>query len=55
VPLPDLVAVIEMSAVERYTQVHDDAPKPLVWTATTNSILTKPRGDPVATNQAVSQ
>ena len=48
--VPDLIA-----AIEKYMEVHNDEPKPLVWTATAESILTKVRRGRVALNQAVSQ
>jgi hypothetical protein len=35
--------------------VHNDEPKPLVWTATTESILAKVRRGRVALSQTVSQ
>ncbi len=48
--MPDLIA-----SIEKYMDVHNESPKPFVWTATAESILTKvPRGR-VALNQAVSQ
>jgi transposase len=48
--VPKLIA-----AIEKYLEVHDDEPKPLVWTATAESILTKVRRGRVALGQAVSQ
>ena len=48
--VPDLIA-----AIEKYMQVHNDEPKPLVWTAPTESILAKVRRGRVALNQTVSQ
>jgi len=48
--VPDLIA-----AIEKYMQVHNDQPKPLIWTATAESILTKVRRGRVALGQAVSQ
>ena len=48
--VPDLIA-----AIEKYMQVHNDEPKPLVWTATTESILAKVRRGRIALNQTVSQ
>jgi transposase len=48
--VPDLIA-----AIEKYMEVHNDEPKPLVWTATAESILTKVRRGRVALNQTVSQ
>jgi transposase len=48
--VPDLIA-----AIERYMEVHNDEPKPLVWTATAESILTKVRRGRVALSQTVSQ
>src|SRR5665213_2716086 len=48
--VPDLIA-----SIEEYMQIHNNEPKPLVWTATAESILTKVRRGRVALNQAVSQ
>jgi transposase len=48
--VPDLIA-----AIEKYMEIHNDEPKPLIWTATAESILTKVRRGRVALNQAVSQ
>jgi transposase/transcriptional regulator with XRE-family HTH domain len=48
--VPDLIA-----AIEKYMEVHNDEPKPLVWTATTESILAKVRRGRVALSQTVSQ
>jgi hypothetical protein len=48
--VPDLIA-----AIEKHMQVHNDEPKPFVWTATAESILTKVRRGRVALNQTVSQ
>jgi len=48
--VPDLI-----TAIEKYMEVHNDEPKPLVWTATTESILAKVRRGRVALGQAVSQ
>ena len=48
--VPDLI-----TAIEKYMEVHNDEPKPLVWTATAESILTKVRRGRVALAQAVSQ
>jgi transposase len=48
--VPDLIA-----AIETYMEVHNDEPKPLIWTATAESILTKVRRGRVALNQTVSQ
>ncbi|HEY8882688.1 MAG TPA: IS630 family transposase [Dermatophilaceae bacterium] len=48
--VPDLIA-----AIEKYMEVHNDEPKPLVWTATAESIPTKVRRGRVALDQAVSQ
>ena len=44
-----------ITAIEKYMEVHNDEPKPLVWTATAESILTKVRRGRVALDQAVSQ
>ncbi|MBM0260089.1 IS630 family transposase, partial [Micromonospora sp. 4G55] len=46
----DLVA-----AIEEYLRVHNDDPKPFVWTATAESILTKVRRGRVALQQVASQ
>ncbi|WP_033666659.1 IS630 family transposase [Salinispora mooreana] len=48
--VPDLV-----KAIEEYLRVHNDDPKPFVWTATAESILTKVRRGRVALQQAASQ
>ena len=48
--VPDLIA-----AIEKYMEVHNDEPRPFVWTATAESILTKVRRGRVALDQAVSQ
>jgi len=48
--VPDLI-----SSIEEYMKVHNNEPKPLVWTATAESILTKVRRGRVAVAQAVSQ
>ena len=48
--VPDLIA-----SIEKYMQVHNVEPKAFVWTATTESILTKVRRGRVALNQTVSQ
>ena len=48
--VPDLI-----TAIEKYMEVHNDEPKPLIWTATAESILTKVRRGRVALNQPVSQ
>jgi transposase len=48
--VPDLIA-----SIEEYMKVHNNEPKPLVWTATAESILTKVRRGRVALNQTVSQ
>ena len=47
--VPDLIA-----AIERYLAAHNDEPKPLVWTATADSILEKVARGRVAL-QAVKQ
>jgi transposase len=44
-----------ITAIEKYMDVHNDDPKPFVWTATAESILTKVRRARVALDQAVSQ
>lgn len=48
--MPDLIA-----AIEDYMAVHNDKPKPFVWTATTDAILAKVRSGRVALNQVVNQ
>jgi transposase len=48
--VPDLIA-----SIEEYMKVHNNEPKPLVWTATAESILTKVRRGRVALDQTVSQ
>lgn len=48
--VPDLI-----TAIEKYMEVHNNEPKPLVWTATAESILTKVRRGRVALDQAVRQ
>jgi transposase len=48
--VPDLIA-----SIEEYMKVHNNEPKPLVWTATAESILTKVRRGRVALDQAVTQ
>ena len=47
--VPDLI-----TAIEAYTSAGNDKPKPLVWTATTESILAKVRRGRVAV-QAINQ
>lgn len=49
-PVPDLI-----TAIEKYMEVHNDEPKPRVWTATAPSILTTVRRGRVALDQAVNQ
>lgn len=48
--VPDLIA-----SIEKYMDAHNQNPKPFVWTATAESILTKVRRGRVALNQPVSQ
>ena len=48
--VPDLIA-----SIEKYMDVHNESPRPFVWTATAESILTKGRRGRVALNQTVSQ
>ena len=48
--VPDLIA-----SIEKYMDVHNENPKPFVWTATAESILTKVRRGRVALHQRVSQ
>jgi len=48
--VPDLIA-----SIEKYMDVHNESPRPFVWTATAESILTKVRRGRVALNQTVSQ
>jgi transposase len=47
--VPDLI-----SAIEAYLQAHNDDPKPFIWTATAEDILTKVRRGRVALNQVAS-
>ena len=47
--VPDLIA-----AIEKYMEVHNDKPRPLVWTATAESILTKVRRGRVSLEQGQS-
>ena len=48
--VPDLIA-----SIEKYMQVHNNEPKPLVWTATAESVLTKSVASRVALDQMVSR
>jgi transposase len=48
--VPDLIA-----SIEAYLQMNNDQPKPLVWTATADSILEKVRRGRVALEAVVSQ
>jgi transposase len=48
--VPDLIA-----SIEDYLRITNDQPKPLVWTATAESILTKVQRGRVALQQVVSQ
>ncbi|HEY8754514.1 MAG TPA: IS630 family transposase [Arthrobacter sp.] len=48
--VPDLIA-----SIEKYLDVHNESPRPFVWTATAESILAKVRRGRVALNQTVSQ
>jgi len=48
--VPDLIA-----SIETYLRVNNGDPKPLVWTATADSILAKVRRGRVALQQVVSQ
>ncbi|MEP7368452.1 MAG: IS630 family transposase [Dermatophilaceae bacterium] len=48
--VPGLIA-----SIEKYMDVHNENPKPFVWTATAESILTKVRRGRVALNQTVNQ
>jgi len=48
--VPDLIA-----SIEKYMDVHNESPRPFVWTATAESILTKVRRGRVALSQTVSQ
>jgi transposase len=48
--VPDLIA-----AIEEYMRVHNDKPKPFVWTATADATLEKVRRGRVALDQAVNQ
>jgi len=45
--VPDVIA-----SIEKYMEVHNNEPKPTVWTATEESILTKVRRGRVALDQA---
>ena len=45
--VPDFIATIE-----KYLEVHNNEPKPLVWTATAESILTAVRRGRVASHSA---
>jgi transposase len=47
--VPDLV-----TAIEAYLQAHNNDPKPFIWTATAEDILTKVRRGRVALNQVAS-
>ncbi len=47
---PDLI-----TSIEKYLEVHNNEPKPLVWTATAESILIKVRRGRVALDQTVNQ
>jgi len=42
-------------AIEEYLRVHNDDPKPFVWTATAEQILAKVQRGRVALQQASSQ
>jgi len=44
-----------VTAIEEYLRVHNDDPKPFVWTATAESILAKVRRGRVALQQTASQ
>ncbi|MEO3743501.1 IS630 family transposase, partial [Plantactinospora sp. B5E13] len=44
-----------VTAIEEYLRVHNDDPKPFVWTATAESILAKVRRGRVALQQATTQ
>jgi transposase len=48
--VPDLIA-----SIEKHLDVHNESPRPFVWTATAESILAKVRRGRVALNQTVSQ
>ena len=48
--VPELV-----TAIEEYLRVHNDNPKPFVWTATTESILAKARRGRITLQQVTSQ
>ena len=48
--VPDLT-----TANERYMQVHNDEPKPLIWIATAESTLTRFRRGRVALSQTLSR
>ena len=44
-----------IAAIEEYLTIHNEDPKPFVWTATADSILTKVRRGRVALQQVVTQ
>ena len=44
-----------IAAIEEYLAVHNEDPKPFVWTATADSILAKVRRGRVALEKVVSQ
>ena len=48
--VPDLIA-----AIENYLRLHNDDPKPFVWTATAEEILAKVKRGRVALTQVKSQ
>jgi hypothetical protein len=48
--VPDLIA-----SIEEFMQIHNNEPKPLVWSAVAESILTGGRRGRVALDQTVSQ
>ncbi|MBB5114151.1 hypothetical protein FHU28_003990 [Micromonospora echinospora] len=44
-----------VTAIEEYLRVHNDDPKPFVWTSTAETILAKVRRGRVALQQMASQ
>lgn len=44
-----------VTAIEEYLRVHNDDPKPFVWTAAAESILAKVRRGRVALQQTANQ
>ncbi len=44
-----------IAAIENYMAVHNDKPKPFIWTATADAILAQVRRGRVALNQVINQ